>query len=194
MKLLGLTGGIGTGKSTAAEFLRRRGLPIVDTDAIAHQLTEPGQPALVEIFQAFGPRVRDEYGRLLRGELARIVFSDAAARKQLEAILHPRIREVWLAQANQWLQAGEKLGVVVVPLLSETGATAFFFITACTACTAATQHQRLLARGWSEAHVRDRIRAQWPLEKKMAAADFVIWTEAGMGVHEAQINRILASL
>ena len=194
MKLLGLTGGIGTGKSTTAEFLRRRGLPIVDTDAIAHQLTEPGQPALVEIFQEFGPRVRDEYGRLLRGELARIVFSDAAARKQLEAILHPRIREVWLAQANQWLQAGEKLGVVVVPLLSETGATAFFFITACTACTAATQHRRLLARGWSEAHVRDRIRAQWPLEKKMAAADFVIWTEAGMGVHEAQINRILASL
>ncbi|HEY6169509.1 MAG TPA: dephospho-CoA kinase [Verrucomicrobiae bacterium] len=194
MKLLGLTGGIGAGKSTAAEFLQRRGLPVIDTDAIAHQLTGPGQPALSEIFSAFGSAVRDEYGRLRREELARIVFTDSQARERLEAILHPRIREVWLAQANQWLLAGEKLGVVVIPLLFETKAATFFYATICAACTAATQRRRLLARGWSEAHITDRLRSQWPLDKKMDAADLVIWTEAGVDVHEAQLTRILASL
>ena len=194
MKLIGLTGGIGAGKSTAAEFLHRRGVPSIDTDAIAHDLVAPGQPALAEIFLTFGPRIRDEYGRLLRRELALLVFASAQARQQLEAILHPRIREVWLAQANQWLLSGQALGVVVIPLLFETGAANFFFATVCVGCTAATQHDRLRARGWTDAHIRDRLKAQWPLEKKMALSDFVLWSEAGLDVHEAQLNRVLRHL
>jgi len=194
MKLIGLTGGIGGGKSTAADLLGKRGVPVVDTDAIAHELLAPGQPALLEVFETFGGRVRDEYGRLMRGELARIVFTDPAARKQIEAILHPRIRESWLARANQWLVAGETVGVVVIPLLFETAATSLFFATVCAACTAATQRQRLLGRGWTEAHIRDRLQAQWPMEKKMAASDFVVWTEAGLDVHEAQLDRIFRNV
>ena len=97
MKVCGLTGGVGMGKSTAADFFRARGAQVVDTDELARQLVQPGQPALAEIQAEFGSSHCPD-GRLRRDELARIVFADAAARKKLEAILHPRIRERWLAQ------------------------------------------------------------------------------------------------
>src|SRR5437870_9527621 len=93
MKLLGLTGGIGMGKSTCAQLLRSRDIPVVDTDDLARTVVEPGQRALAEIRTAFGPQVIDKEGQLNRGELARAVFSDPAARKRLESILHPLIRE-----------------------------------------------------------------------------------------------------
>ena len=100
MKVFGLTGGIGMGKSVAAQFLRERGARVVDTDEFARQLVEPGQPALAEIQTVFGNNVVAPNGELRRDQLARIVFADAAARKKLEAILHPRIRERWLAGRN----------------------------------------------------------------------------------------------
>src|ERR1043166_5438773 len=113
MKLIGLTGGIGGGKSTSAELLHRRGIPVIDTDSIAAQLVAPGQPALLEVLQTFGPSIRDEYGHLRREVLGQLVFSDPEARRKLEGILHPRIREAWLAEANRWLLAGNTLGVVI---------------------------------------------------------------------------------
>ena len=84
MKTYGLTGGVGMGKSTSGRILAGRGVPVADTDAIARQLVEPGQPALSEILNAFGPGMAGSDGRLLRDELARLVFRDSAARKQLE--------------------------------------------------------------------------------------------------------------
>src|ERR1039457_9471 len=102
MKVCGLTGGVGMGKSTAAGFLREHGAQIVDTDELARQLVQPGQPALADIQTAFGKKVIGSTGELKRGELAQIVFADANARKKLEAILHPRIREKWLAQLEAW--------------------------------------------------------------------------------------------
>jgi len=110
MKLLGLTGGIGMGKSTAAEFLRTRGAQIVDTDELARQLVQPGQPALTEIQTEFGKKVIAPDGQLRREELAEIIFADAAARKKLETILHPRIRERWLAQTEIWRRENRALG------------------------------------------------------------------------------------
>src|SRR5437899_8502578 len=95
VKTFGLTGGIGMGKSTAADLLRKRGLPVVDSDVIARQAVEPGQPALAEIRQLFGAEMVGDDGRLRREELARRVFADAESRRKLEAILHPRIRAVW---------------------------------------------------------------------------------------------------
>ncbi|MBI3192439.1 MAG: dephospho-CoA kinase, partial [Pedosphaera parvula] len=112
MKLLGLTGGVGMGKSTAADLLARRGVPVIDTDAIARHVVEPGQPALQEIHAAFGPAAIAPDGTLQRGELARRVFTDPHARRQLEAILHPRIRAVWQAQVEAWRAAGRACGVV----------------------------------------------------------------------------------
>jgi len=90
MKVCGLTGGVGMGKSTAAQFLRERGARVVDADELAYQLVQPGQPALAEIRKAFGRDIVAPDGRLRRDELAQIVFTDPAARKKLEAILHPR--------------------------------------------------------------------------------------------------------
>jgi dephospho-CoA kinase len=190
MKLFGLTGGIGMGKSTSASLLARRGVPVVDTDTIARELVEPGQPALQEIVTAFGNEMLDAEGKLKRAALAELVFHSPAKRQQLEAILHPRIRERWLAQVECWRASGARLGVVVIPLLFETNAAAHFDTVVCTACTPATQRLRLHARGWPENQIHQRLAAQWPIEKKMAASQFVIWTEPDLPTHERQLERV----
>ncbi|MCX6895640.1 MAG: dephospho-CoA kinase [Verrucomicrobia bacterium] len=192
MKVYGLTGGIGMGKSTAAGFLHERGIPVVDTDELARQLVQPGQPALAEITAAFGAEILSAAGELRREELARLVFADAAARKRLEAILHPRIRDRWLAQIVEWRTAGSAAAVVVIPLLFETGAESNFDKIICVACSAATQRERLLARGWTAEQISQRIAAQWPVEKKMALAHHVVWTEGDSTVLAAQLARIIA--
>jgi dephospho-CoA kinase len=192
MKTLGLTGGVGMGKSASAELLRARGIPVIDTDDLAREIVEPGQPALNEVRQAFGPQIVGPDGRLRRADLARRVFSDPAARKQLEDILHPRIRRLWRAQFDAWRAEGRPLAVVVIPLLFETGAERELDSTVCVACSAATQRRRLLDRGWPPGHIDQRIQAQWPAEKKIALSNYVIWTEAGLDVHADQLDRILA--
>ena len=192
MKVWGLTGGAGMGKSTAAQFLRERSLPVVDTDELAHQLVLPGQPALLEIQTAFGKSVIAPDGQLRRDELAQIVFTDPAARKKLEAILHPRIRERWLAQIEAWRGESCPLAVVVIPLLFETQAESNFDKIVCVACSATAQRERLLARGWTPEQIRQRLAAQWPVEQKIARSDFVIWTDGSPEVHAQQIERIIA--
>src|SRR3954463_5730608 len=122
MKSFGLTGGIGMGKSTAAALLRKRGIAGIDTDALAREIVEPGQPAWLEIQEAFGKEIVGPDRRLRRDELARIVFSDPAARQKVESLMHPRIRELWRRQLEAWRAGHRELGVVVIPLLFETGA------------------------------------------------------------------------
>ena len=190
MKVFGFTGGIGMGKSTAAELLRPR-VAVIDTDNLARQIVEPGQPALAEVRALFGPEILAADGCLRREELARRVFADKAARQQLEAILHPRIRARWLAQIETWRAEGKKVAVVVIPLLFETDAAAYFDATVCVACSAATQHERLLARGWAAEQIEQRMQAQWPVDKKMARADFIVWTEGSLSVHAEQLERII---
>ena len=194
MKLLGLTGGIGMGKSTAAEFLRSRGAQVVDTDELARQLVQPGQPALNEIQAAFGKKIVAPGGRLRRDELARIVFSDAPAREKLEAILHPRIRERWLAQIETWRKENRALAVVMIPLLFETRAESHFDKIICVACSAPAQRERLLARGWTPEQIQQRLAAQWPVEQKISRADFVVWTEGALDAHAQQLERIFVKL
>lgn len=191
MKVLGLTGGVGMGKSTAAQLLQWRGAAIVDTDDLARQVVQPGQPALAEVQELFGKDIVGLDGQLRREKLARIVFADAAARQKLEAILHPRIRKLWSAQVETWRKEGKPLAVVVIPLLFETSAEADFDAVICVACSGGTQQQRLLARGWTPEDIAQRIAAQWPIAQKMAAAHYVIWTEAGMDVHAQQLYRIV---
>src|SRR5437660_8963116 len=111
MKVLGLTGGIGMGKSTSAQLLRARAIPVVDTDELARQVVEPGQPALAQVAAAFGPDIIAHDGRLRRDELARRAFSDPDARRKLEEILHPRIRALWRAQVETWRKKGHRLAV-----------------------------------------------------------------------------------
>ncbi len=182
------------GKSVAARFLRERGAQVVDTDKLAHELVEPGQPALAEIQTVFGRNVVAPGGQLRRGELAQIVFADPAARKKLEAILHPRIQERWLAQIETWHREDRPLAVVVIPLLFETKAESRFDKTVCVACSEAHQRQRLLERGWTPEQIKQRMAAQMPIGEKIARSDFVIWTEGSLEAHAEQFERIITRL
>jgi dephospho-CoA kinase len=194
MKVCALTGGVGMGKSTAARFLRGHGAQIVDTDELARKLVQPGQPALAAIQFAFGKQVIASTGELIRAALAQIVFADANARRRLEAILHPPIRDLWLAQIETWRGESQPLAVVVIPLLFETQSESHFDKIICAACSAATQHERLLARGWTPEQIGQRNAAQMPVEKKIARADFVVWTNGALEAHAQQIEQILAAL
>jgi dephospho-CoA kinase len=193
MRLFGLTGGIGMGKSTSASLLAKRGVPVIDTDVIAREVVRPGEPALKEISDAFGSELIDDGGQLRRGALAGAVFSSPERLKRLEAILHPRIRARWLSQVEDWHRENQPVGVVVIPLLFETGAEPNFHAIVCTACSAATQYERLRGRGWFEEQIHRRIAAQWPVEKKISASQFVIWTEGTFAVHERQLERIFSN-
>jgi dephospho-CoA kinase len=193
MMLFGLTGGVGMGKSTAARILMGRGVPVLDTDDIAREVVRAGQPALVEIQKQFGPGIVGSDGELRRDELARKVFGDPAARTVLEHILHPRIRRVWLAQVEQWRAAAIPTAVVVIPLLFETDTAAQFDAIICVSCTQMTQVQRLAQRGWTVEQIDQRRRAQWPVDKKIALADFLVWSEGSLSVLDEQLRRIVKS-
>jgi dephospho-CoA kinase len=193
MKLFGITGGVGMGKSTTGQLLAQRGVAVADTDAIAHQLVEPGQPALAEVVQRFGPTLLSAEGGLDRKELARIVFADPAARADLEAILHPRIRSAWETEVNGWRAAGHGFGAVIIPLLFEVQAVAQFDAVICVVCSEASRWQRLRQRGWSHLQIRQRLEAQLPTEQKIARSDFVVWTDAPLAAHAAQLERILTA-
>jgi len=192
MKLFGLTGGIGMGKSAAAQILAQRGVPFIDTDLLARKIVEPGEPALAQIEQAFGAVVIGADGRLRRDELARIVFSDSTARHKLEGLTHPLIRDRWKREVDQWRAQQKKVGIVVIPLLFETGVEKEFDATICIACSGATQRKRLSERGWNTEQISQRLAAQWPIEKKIAKADFVIWSEGALEILTIQLDRILA--
>jgi dephospho-CoA kinase len=191
MRLFGVTGGVGMGKTTAGELLRQLGVSVADTDVIARQLVEPGQPALEEVVSKFGRSVLSNDGSLNRQELARIVFSDKSARLTLEAILHPRIRAVWEAEVEKWRAAGTATGAVIIPLLFETNAAPLFDAVICIACTPETQLQRLRQRGWTDTEIQQRLSAQYPTVGKYIDSDFVVWTDTTLASHSAQLERIL---
>jgi len=192
MKTFGVTGGIGMGKSTVAGILGQRGVAVVDTDHLARQVVEKGQPALAEIHRAFGSAVFDAAGELNRKDLAGIVFADDAARKKLEAILHPRIQQLWQAQLAIWRSAGRKQAAVIIPLLFETEVELEFDRVICIACSPATQRQRLSSRGWMPEEIERRTAAQLPIEEKMSRAHQVVWSEGDLNVLAQQCERILS--
>jgi dephospho-CoA kinase len=192
MKLFGLTGSVGMGKSAAAQILAQRGVPLVDTDLLARKIVEPGEPALAQIERAFGAVVIGADGRLRRDELARIVFSDSAARHKLESITHPLIGDLWKQEVEKWRAQQRGIGMVIIPLLFETGAEKEFDATICIACSGATQRKRLSERGWNSEQISQRMAAQWPIEKKIAKADFVVWSEGALEILAIQIDRVIA--
>jgi dephospho-CoA kinase len=194
MKLCGLTGGVGMGKSTAAGFLSQLGAHVVDTDEIARAIVSPGQHALAEIEKQFGSDFLTTSGSLNREALAHVVFNDPAALKRLEAILHPRIRELWRSQVEQWRQENCAVAVVVIPLLFETQAENEFDKIICVACSPESQHARLMSRGWTDSQIHRRIAAQLPTEQKIARSHFVVWTEGSPEVHRRQICEIFGKI
>ncbi len=182
------------GKSTVASLLAARGERLIDADELARELVKPGQPALREIKAAFGDAVLQADGTLDRARLGQLVFANAERRSVLESILHPRIREAWKTGAQRWAEQGAKRGIVVIPLLFETGAEKELNLTICVACTRRTQENRLRNRGWKEEEISNRISSQKPIGEKMDRADRVVWNESTMEVCELQVARIFSGL
>ena len=189
--IYGLTGGVGMGKSTAAKILEKRGVSVVDSDELARQVVEPGQPALDEIIDQFGDGFIDPAGRLDRAKMAQQIFGDDTIREQLEAIIHPRVRAQWQRNVSEWRDQQICAGVVVIPLLFEVEAQDQFDVVLCVACSASTQRERLRQRIWGEEQISARIASQMDVVEKMDLADHVLWNEGNLDVLREQINSIL---
>jgi dephospho-CoA kinase len=188
MMVVGLTGGIGSGKSEAAKLFAGLGVPVVDTDVIAHQLTAPGQPALLRIAQAFGEEILDTNGALRRDLLRQRIFSDPEARKTLEELLHPLIREHVVQELAKHPDATYQ--IVVVPLLFESGSYANLIHRRLVIdCDEALQVQRAMARGrLTEPEVRAIMAAQLPRNQRLAMADNVIVNDGSLVQLAAQVR------
>ncbi len=171
--LVGLTGGIGAGKSVVARRLAELGAVVIDSDRLAREVVAPGTEGLAEVVAAFGSGVVGSDGALDRAALARIVFADPSARERLEKIIHPRVR----ARTAQLAAAAPPGSVVVndVPLLVESGIAGMFDIVIVVLASEATRVRRLVEdRGMSEDEARERIAAQATDEQRHAVADVVL--------------------
>ena len=185
---IGLTGGIASGKSTVADLFAAHGVPIIDTDVIAREVVEPGQPALDEIRATFGAAVIAADGSLDRGNMRKLVFSDHDSRKKLEAIVHPRIGEATITQADA---AGGPYQIVVVPLLTESALKDAMDRILVVDCSEATQLERLLARdAETTEQARRMLAAQASRQERLDIADDVIVNDAGLDELRAQVDKL----
>lgn len=194
MRTIGLTGGIATGKSYVAERLRARGIPVLDADVLAHGVMAAGTEATAAIAERFGPEILAGDGSVDRARLGPIVFADAAARRDLEAIVHPAVRRAVTAGLRAFEMLGAPLAVVDVPLLFESGQAAEYDSIIATLCAPALQLQRLRARGMTEEAARQRLDAQLSAAEKAARADFVIRTDGPFAETDARIDEVVRLL
>ncbi|MCW2276727.1 dephospho-CoA kinase [Heliophilum fasciatum] len=191
MKIIGLTGGIASGKTTVATHLRRLGAPVLDADVIARQVVEPGQQAWREIRQTFGPGVFLSDGKLDRAALGALVFADPTSRQQLNQIVHPQVQAVFQREIERLRAAGHRLVVLDIPLLLETGMDCMVDEVWVVAADEATQVQRLQLRDkLDEQAARSRIAAQMSLADKLKRADQVIDGQAELEVMLQQVEQL----
>ena len=190
---IGLTGGIGSGKSTAAHVLAQLGAAVIDADAVARSVTAPGGPAMAPLRAAFGDAVIDAQGGLDRQRMRELAFSDAKAKAQLEAIVHPLVKAAIDGQAQSALDAGARVLVFDIPLLVESGrwrerVDGVLVID----CSEDTQIARVQARnGWPRAQILAVIQAQATRAQRQAAADWLILNEGlGLDAFEAAVAQL----
>jgi dephospho-CoA kinase len=194
--LVGLTGGIATGKSTVAAMFRALGCPVIDADVLAREVVEPGEPALADIVREFGAGVLGADGRLDRKAVAAVVFADTDRRRRLEAITHPRIRERLAGRLGALARSGFD-GVVIfdAAVIIESGGYRQMDRLVVVVADEATQLARLRARdGLDEQEALQRIRSQMPLAEKAKLADYVIDNSSDCAATEAQVRRVHAAL
>jgi dephospho-CoA kinase len=193
--LVGLTGGLATGKSTVSEMLRALGCVVLDADALAREVVEPGQPALAAIAREFGPDVLRPDGTLDRKQLGAVVFADPGRRRALEAITHPAIRDRYLARLAELEAAGFE-GIVVwdAPVMIESGGHRHVDRLVVVVADAASQRARALARDGDPADVERKIASQMPLADKARLADYVIDNSGDRAATEARVREVHAAL
>lgn len=190
-----LTGGIATGKSHVRARFESLGIPTVDADMLARDAVAPGTAGLAAVVRRFGGEVCDADGTLNRRKVGGIVFHDPEARRDLEEIVHPYVREMterWFASLDP---ERVPFAVADIPLLFEGQREGDFDTVIVTACEPAAQLRRLMERDLlTEAEARQRIAAQWPLEKKIANADYVIRTDGTFDQTNRQVDAVVSQL
>jgi dephospho-CoA kinase len=194
--LVGLTGGIATGKSTVSEMLRGLGAEIIDADRLARDVVEPGQPAFKQIVAEFGAGVVGADGALDRKKLGAIVFADPERRKRLEALTHPAIRERFQARLDE-LAARGFAGLVFfdAPVMIESGSYKNMDRMVVVVTDEATQMARLRGRdGTDDAEGRRKIASQMPLAEKAKLADHIVDNSGDREATAAQVRRVVAAL
>lgn len=195
MKLIGLTGGIGSGKSTVAQLLVRHGWELVDADQIARDIVEPGQPALAELADAFGEDILQADGSLDRGQLASRAFASREKTNLLNSITHPRIQEETQARFDSARRAGADFVVYDMPLLVDKGLHKDMDATIVVDVEVAERVRRLVEyRGLDEEDACRRIAAQIPDDVRRAAADFIIDNNGARDKLDSQVDGLVEKL
>jgi dephospho-CoA kinase len=175
MRVFGLTGNIGSGKSTVAAMLREVGIPVLDADRIAREVTAPGGPAYQPLVEEFGPGILGPDGGIDRGKVAEIAFSDPVRRSRLEAITHPAILEAMRAALARLAREGHPAAVVEAALIHESGRKGLFEAVISVRCDPSVQRRRLALRGeLTREQAAARAAAQMDAEEKARASDYVI--------------------
>jgi dephospho-CoA kinase len=194
MLRVGLTGGIAMGKSHVVRLLREASVPVVDSDVLAREAVAPGTVGLAAVVGRFGPEILMASGELDRARLGELIFRDTAARRDLEAIVHPVVRR-GIADFFRALPPDAPLAVADIPLLFETHGERSFDKVIVVACAPATQIERIIARdGLSRDQAERRVAAQLPIEEKVRRADYVIRTDGTFEETDAQVAALLAEL
>lgn len=195
MKLVGLTGGIASGKSTVSEILARQGAAIINADVLAREVVEPGRQAWTEIVNAFGTAVLQPDRALDRQKLRALIFDDPDARKKLESIIHPQVRALAEQRIREHAAAGYAVIVYEVPLLFEGNLQEWLRPVILVACDVDTQRKRLQSRdNLSAVQAQKHIEAQMSLEEKRRLADYVIENNGSLEDLERQVQAVLEKI
>ncbi|TAA70456.1 dephospho-CoA kinase [Planococcus salinarum] len=190
--IIGLTGSIASGKSTVSKMLEEMGFPIIDADLVARQVVQPGTETLKKIEALFGPEVIRPDGTMDREKVGTLIFSDPLARKQLNDIIHPAIREEMLRQRNAYIAQGFETIIMDIPLLFESKLQHFVDKILVVSVTEENQLARLMERnGLSESEARARISSQLPMSVKEEGADAVIYNNGTIDETAFQLAQIL---
>ena len=194
MLRVALTGGIATGKTYVAARLREAGVAVVDADVLAREVVAPGTAGLAAIVKRFGEGILTSEGTLDRARLGEVVFQDAAARKDLEAIVHPAVRQR-IEEFFERLPAGTPFAVADIPLLYETGRAKEFDKVIVAAAPPETQIVRVMSRDHvSRQQAERRLAAQLPIASKVQKADFVIHTDGPHAETDTQVAAVVTKL
>jgi dephospho-CoA kinase len=195
MKVVGLTGGIATGKSVVARMLSEYGAVIVDADDLAREILRPGEEGWKEVRDAFGPEVVGADGAIDRKRLRDLIFRDEEARRRLDAITHPRIRALAQERIRRFEKEGIEVVVYMAPLFFETQADLWLRPVIVVACDPATQKTRLRARDHlSDEEIERHVGSQMPLEEKRRLADIVIENDDDLEKLKARVHEVWSAL
>lgn len=195
MKWIGLTGGIGSGKSTVSNWIKKQKIPLVDADEIAHQVVNPGTPGLEQVVAMFGPSMLTDEGHLNRKKMGEMVFGDKAKLMLLERILHPLIQQEVSRQRAKYESEGCAFAIYDVPLLYEKKMQSQFDKVIVVSAPQALQVQRIKERdGLSDSEIQKRLMQQLPMAEKESKSDYIIRNEGTLQDLEKQIAKVVASL